>query len=87
VRGAPSGTGFLRDQAVTYPNIRDRSDGVAREWGVAALPESYFIDRRGNVVGHVIGALSQEQLEEGVRASIAGRPLGWRVGGDQRPTR
>jgi len=79
--------GFLRDQAVTYPNVRDRSDGVAREWGVAALPESYFIDRRGKVVGHVIGALSQEQLEEGVRASIAGRPLGSRAGGDQRPTR
>jgi len=79
--------GFLRAQKVTYPNVRDPSDGMARKWGVVALPETYFIDRRGNVVGHVIGALSKEQLEDGVRASIAGRPLGSLDGGDQRPTR
>ncbi len=72
---------------MTYPNVRDRSDGVARKWGVVALPETYFIDRAGEVVAHVVGALSKEQLEEGTRASIAGRPLGSLDGGDQRPTR
>ncbi len=79
--------GFLEELNVTYPNVRDRSDDVASEWGVIGLPETYFIDRRGDVVAHVIGALSAKQLEEGTQASITAEPLGSLRGGDRRPTR
>jgi cytochrome c biogenesis protein CcmG/thiol:disulfide interchange protein DsbE len=78
---------FMREFRVSYPNVRDRSDDVAVDWGVAALPETFFIDGRGRVVGHVIGAVSDSQLRAGVAAVRSGKPVGARSGGDRRPTR
>jgi cytochrome c biogenesis protein CcmG/thiol:disulfide interchange protein DsbE len=78
---------FLREFRVSYPNVRDQSDDVAIDWGVAALPETFFVDARGRVVGHVIGAVSDSQLRAGVSAARSGRPMGARSGGDRRPTR
>jgi glyoxylase-like metal-dependent hydrolase (beta-lactamase superfamily II) len=49
---------FIREFRISYPNVRDQSDDVAIDWGVAALPETFFIDARGRVLGHVIGAVS-----------------------------
>jgi cytochrome c biogenesis protein CcmG/thiol:disulfide interchange protein DsbE len=78
---------FLRELRVTYPNVRDRSDEVAREWGVVALPETFFVDADGKVVGHVIGEIDVRQLSDGIRAARTKRPLGAQSGGDRRPTR
>jgi cytochrome c biogenesis protein CcmG, thiol:disulfide interchange protein DsbE len=78
---------FMREFHVTYPNVRDQSDDVAIDWGVAALSETFFIDARGRVVGHVIGAVSDRQLRAGVSAARSGKPVGARSGGDRRPTR
>jgi cytochrome c biogenesis protein CcmG/thiol:disulfide interchange protein DsbE len=78
---------FIREFRVSYPNVRDRGDDVAREWGVTGLPETFFISARGRVVGHVIGAISKQQLDDGIRAARAGRPLAPRQGGDRRSTR
>jgi cytochrome c biogenesis protein CcmG, thiol:disulfide interchange protein DsbE len=78
---------FMREFHVTYPNVRDESDDVAIDWGVAALPETFFVDARGRVVGHVIGAVSDSQLRAGISAARSGRPVGARSGGDRRPTR
>jgi cytochrome c biogenesis protein CcmG, thiol:disulfide interchange protein DsbE len=77
---------FMGEFGVSYPNIRDRSDDVAIDWGVAALPETFFIDARERVVGHVIGALSGPQLRAGISAARSGKPMGARSGGDRRPT-
>jgi cytochrome c biogenesis protein CcmG/thiol:disulfide interchange protein DsbE len=78
---------FLREFRVTYPNVRDQSDDVAIEWGVAALPETFFIDARGRIVAHVIGAVSRSDLQAGIAAARSGSPAGARSGGDRRPTR
>jgi cytochrome c biogenesis protein CcmG, thiol:disulfide interchange protein DsbE len=78
---------FIREFGITYPNVRDPGDDVAREWGVTGLPETFFISARGRVVGHVIGAVSSGQLDDGVRAALAGRPLRPREGGERRETR
>ncbi len=78
---------FLHEFELSYPTVRDRGDDVAREWGVTGLPETFFISARGRVVGHVIGAISTQQLDDGVRAARAGRPLAPREGGDRRSTR
>jgi cytochrome c biogenesis protein CcmG, thiol:disulfide interchange protein DsbE len=78
---------FIREFRISYPNVRDQSDDVAIDWGVAALPETFFIDARGRVVGHVIGAVSDPQLRAGISAARSGEPVGARSGGDRRPTR
>ena len=78
---------FIREFRISYPNVRDQSDDVAIDWGVAALPETFLIDARGRVVGHVIGAVSNSQLTAGRSAARSGKPMGARSGGDRRPTR
>lgn len=77
---------FLRRFGQTFPNVRDPSDSAARRWGVTGIPETFFISARGDVVGHVIGVVSAQQLEDGVRAALAGRPRGAQTGGERRPT-
>ena len=72
---------------MTYPSLRDRSNGVAHRWGVTGLPETFFVSAQGRVVGHVIGALSVGRLADGVAAARAGRALGVQSGGDRRKTR
>lgn len=78
---------FTRQLGVTYLNIRDRGNSVARRYGVSGLPETFFIDRSGAVVGHVIGVVSAQQLRAGIAAASRGRPLGVRTGGEQRSVR
>ncbi len=78
---------FLREFEVDYPNIRDPGDAVARRFGLTGLPETYFIASDGQVVGHVIGKVSADQLEDGIEAAVTGQPARTREGGDRRPTR
>jgi cytochrome c biogenesis protein CcmG/thiol:disulfide interchange protein DsbE len=77
---------FTRAAGVTYPSLRDRSNGVAHRWGVTGLPETFFISAQGRVVGHVIGAVSPAQLAAGIAAARAGRALGVESGGKRRKT-
>jgi hypothetical protein len=51
------------------------------------LPETFFVDQRGRVVGRVIGAIDSRQLRHGVRAAIRATPVGAQQGGDRRSTR
>jgi cytochrome c biogenesis protein CcmG/thiol:disulfide interchange protein DsbE len=78
---------FIRHFGISYLNIRDPQDPVARRWGVTGLPETFFISRTGKVVDHVIGALSREQLSRGINAARSGRPLAASEGGARQPTR
>ena len=78
---------FMRRFGITYPNVRDAVGEVPVRWGATGIPETYFLDRRGLVVAHVIGRISQPQLADGIRAArtgVAGRAL---VGGARRPAR
>jgi cytochrome c biogenesis protein CcmG/thiol:disulfide interchange protein DsbE len=75
---------FIREFRLTYPMVREGSNDTARRYGTTGIPETFFINRRGQVVGHVIGAASAAQLREGVAAARAGRPLGVEQGGEQR---
>jgi cytochrome c biogenesis protein CcmG/thiol:disulfide interchange protein DsbE len=78
---------FMREYDTTYLNVRDESNGVALDWGVTGLPETFFVSADGEVVAHVIGAVSAEQLDAGVGAAEQGRPLGSLEGGDRRSVR
>ena len=41
---------YLKRYGVSYLNVRDASGGTYPGWGVTGTPETFFIDRRGNVV-------------------------------------
>jgi cytochrome c biogenesis protein CcmG/thiol:disulfide interchange protein DsbE len=73
--------GFSRDNGLTYPSARDARRGVADDYGATGIPETYFVDARGQVVAHVVGVVSQQQLEAGVLAARTGRVAGTVSGG------
>jgi cytochrome c biogenesis protein CcmG/thiol:disulfide interchange protein DsbE len=79
--------GFLREFAISYPNVREGGNDTARRYGTTGIPETFFISARGQVVAHVIGALTADQLRAGVTAARSGRPVGAREGGDRQSTR
>jgi cytochrome c biogenesis protein CcmG, thiol:disulfide interchange protein DsbE len=78
---------FLREFHTDYLNVRDPPGEVAHRWGVTGLPETFFISARGEVVDHVIGAVSAAQLRNGIAAARAGLPRRAQQGGARRPTR
>jgi cytochrome c biogenesis protein CcmG, thiol:disulfide interchange protein DsbE len=66
---------FIARFRLTFPHVRDGSNRTARRWGVAALPETFFLAADGRVVGHVIGTVTEDRLRAGIAAARAGRPL------------
>jgi cytochrome c biogenesis protein CcmG/thiol:disulfide interchange protein DsbE len=72
---------FMREQGLTYPSLRDSGRETADRYGATGIPETFFIDRRGHVVGHVVGAANEEQLRLGSRAALTGEVVGRSSGG------
>jgi cytochrome c biogenesis protein CcmG/thiol:disulfide interchange protein DsbE len=66
---------FLSHHDVTYPTVSDGSGKIADSYGVSAVPETYFINRQGHLVGeHIIGTVvnQQDAFRRGVQAALAG---------------
>jgi thiol-disulfide isomerase/thioredoxin len=78
---------FMRHFRHDFPSIRDPTSATAHRWGVTGIPETFFISRDGQVVGHVIGTVTSGQLAAGVSAALAGRPRAADEGGAQQQTR
>jgi cytochrome c biogenesis protein CcmG/thiol:disulfide interchange protein DsbE len=53
---------FLDRYGVTYPQVYDGPGKTLGSYGVVGAPETFFIDRRGRIVGHARGELSEEDL-------------------------
>jgi len=72
---------FSAEFGLTYPSVRDARRGVADDYGATGIPETFFVDARGRVVGHVIGVVSAGQLAAGIRAALSGEVAGTASGG------
>lgn len=64
------GLEFIDELGLTYPSVRDPGREVANSYGLTGIPETYFIDRGGRVVGHAIGVVEDAILRTGVRAAL-----------------
>lgn len=64
---AKNARGFLQEMdttaAETYPNLLDPGSRTAIDYGVYGVPETFFIDRRGIVVGKRVGRVTQPILD------------------------
>lgn len=78
---------FLDEFGIDFLNIRDPTNSIARSYETRGIPETFFISARGEIVGHVVGVVSRQQLVDGVAAAVSGRPRAAADGGEQRPTR
>ena len=55
---------FMDKNGYSYPVLMDEGGKLFEAYGIRAIPTTYLIDRRGNVIGRVQGALSAENLEK-----------------------
>lgn len=67
---------FTDEFAITYPSVRDPERELGNEYGLTGIPETYFIDADGRVVGGKIGVVDASTLEAGVEAAIRGEVVG-----------
>lgn len=55
--------GFIADNGLSYPSLRDGEDKAQRTYQVPALPETFVIDQEGRIALKVAGQLTRtEQL-------------------------
>ena len=53
---------YLKKHGAAYPHLVDPGGRVAIDYGVAGVPETYFIDESGTIVYKQSGPLSEELL-------------------------
>ena len=62
---------FMRRYGLTYPNVHDGPGNVLPKYGVTGFPETYFVDRRGRLVGNrVEGEISAKTLKDGIERAL-----------------
>jgi cytochrome c biogenesis protein CcmG/thiol:disulfide interchange protein DsbE len=64
---------FAEKNGMTYPLVYDRGGDVAKEYGLTGVPETFFIDRQGRLVGEpVVGGIeARDELRERFDAGLA----------------
>ncbi len=79
VDGATTVKPYLQEGGYTFPVLLDVQGEVGRKYGVTGYPETFIIDRQGQVVYHHIGYndWAQSQVEETLRRLI--QQGEWRV--------
>lgn len=65
---------FIDEFGVTYPILLDRTKDVARLFGVAGYPETWWIDRYGIARAHWVGPMTFEDMQR-LYEETAGEPL------------
>ena len=64
---------FLSELEVPYVSVRDSGPRTYAAYGLTGVPETYYVDRRGRVVAHSVGAISRPELERGVARSLGSK--------------
>lgn len=62
--------GFMRKYGITYPIVHDNKNVTSPKYGLTGLPETFFLDRRGRIVSHVISGLKAADLQRGVEEAL-----------------
>lgn len=61
---------FARKFKLTYPLVHDNHNVTSPKYGLTGLPETFFIDRSGKLVGHVAAAIDAADLRNGVEQAL-----------------
>jgi cytochrome c biogenesis protein CcmG/thiol:disulfide interchange protein DsbE len=74
--GRDAGLAYIRKFGIPYPSVRDARGSVSKLFEVTGVPETVFINARGVIVGHYIGAFTSGQLEPIVKDLLGLSPEG-----------
>jgi cytochrome c biogenesis protein CcmG, thiol:disulfide interchange protein DsbE len=58
----PNALDFLRRHGASFPQLMDERSRMAVDYGVAGVPETYFIDAQGTIRGKHVGPIDQRTL-------------------------
>jgi len=62
---------FSRRYGATYPMVFDPRGSTVDPWGVGqGTPQTFFVDRRGRIVDHVLGPVTTKALHDGARHAL-----------------
>jgi cytochrome c biogenesis protein CcmG/thiol:disulfide interchange protein DsbE len=64
---------FVRDFSLSFPNARDTGGKISVDWGVYGVPETFFVDRQGQIRAKHVGALTDAAFREHVDRLLAER--------------
>jgi thiol-disulfide isomerase/thioredoxin len=54
---------FVKEGKITYPIVLGNEDVVQNYGGIDAIPTTFIVDKKGNIVDKHIGMMSLQQLE------------------------
>jgi cytochrome c biogenesis protein CcmG/thiol:disulfide interchange protein DsbE len=60
--GEANALAFIREFGLTFPSVFDPRSRAGIDYGMYGLPETFFIDREGQVLARHVGYLSADQL-------------------------
>lgn len=66
---APDSRGFIHEYHLTYPNMRDGTGAFSHGYGTDQVPESFMINREGQVVAISRGEVTTEWLNRALKAA------------------
>ena len=64
---ASSALAFAKAKGVSYPIGVDPQLAAASAYGVTGLPQTFFLNAQHHIVDHVFGAVTQAELDKGMR--------------------
>jgi cytochrome c biogenesis protein CcmG, thiol:disulfide interchange protein DsbE len=62
---------FLDRFDTPYVSVRDGGGSTYAGYGLTGVPETYWLDARGRIVGHYPGEISRDLLEQGIQLAEA----------------
>jgi cytochrome c biogenesis protein CcmG/thiol:disulfide interchange protein DsbE len=66
------GRRFVDRYGITYPSVYDGNGSTLGRFGVTGFPETYFVDKRGRLVGErVQGPVTAEQLDRNIELALS----------------
>ncbi len=61
---------FLQQNGVTYPAALDASGTVASKYGIASLPDTFFINRNGTVISKELREITAQVLSSNLKLIV-----------------
>jgi cytochrome c biogenesis protein CcmG/thiol:disulfide interchange protein DsbE len=68
----PKSLAYLEEYDITYPNAPDLRSSISSKYDITGVPETFFIDRDGNVVHIQLGPVNESMLTSLIGQMLAG---------------
>lgn len=72
----PKSLEYLDEYDITYPNAPDLRSSISSKYDITGVPETFFIDRDGNVVHIQLGPVNETILTGLIDQMLAGETAG-----------